>query len=488
MTRRIYQELGPVRARQIAFGLMYSAAAGLLAASVIGIGLGAGRFAGWRASPWTLAAILVAGPTLGLMAGLMRSKTWETAAGAVDSHYGLKDRAKTALAFLNLPQRTAWHELQVADAAEHLASVEPKVVVPFRVPKLIPAAAFALGIALTLAIMPLAGQKAQAGLTPPRPEIIEVHDRLVEDLKQLDELVKEQKDKKLDAMLAELKRKVEELKQPGVDVKEALAKLSEMQAAIANQQAQYNTGLVDGKLQSLGEAMGAAESLEAAGTALQDAKFEQAAKELEKLENPELDKKEAKAVEEKLKQVAKAMGDAGLGQMGEAATELAEGIQGGNKGQISKGAKKLAGIARNHAKRSNITRLLAAQMECLGECKSQCNGGEKKQTNKKSNSASQTWGLAVAGNTEGEKTSLASKRNLKEITGNPGDVGDSEMETTHSPEGRQQAARSYKDAYKKALKQSEAVLDSEPIPLGHRQTIRKYFELIRPQNDASGDK
>ena len=27
----------------------------------------------------------------------------------------------------------------------------------------------------------------------------------------------------------------------------------------------------------------------------------------------------------------------------------------------------------------------------------------------------------------------------------------------------------------------EAALDSEPIPLGHRQTIRRYFELIRPQ-------
>jgi hypothetical protein len=25
------------------------------------------------------------------------------------------------------------------------------------------------------------------------------------------------------------------------------------------------------------------------------------------------------------------------------------------------------------------------------------------------------------------------------------------------------------------------VLDSEPIPLGHRQTIRRYFELIRPE-------
>ena len=29
---------------------------------------------------------------------------------------------------------------------------------------------------------------------------------------------------------------------------------------------------------------------------------------------------------------------------------------------------------------------------------------------------------------------------------------------------------------------SEAVLDSEPIPLGQRETIRRYFELIRPAN------
>ena len=58
----------------------------------------------------------------------------------------------------------------------------------------------------------------------------------------------------------------------------------------------------------------------------------------------------------------------------------------------------------------------------------------------------------------------------------------------HSPEGRQTAARGYKEAYQKALKKSEAVLESEPIPLGHRQTIRRYFESIRPQNDdGKGD-
>jgi hypothetical protein len=35
---------------------------------------------------------------------------------------------------------------------------------------------------------------------------------------------------------------------------------------------------------------------------------------------------------------------------------------------------------------------------------------------------------------------------------------------------------------------SEAVLESEAIPLGQRQMIRKYFELIRPQNAELPDK
>jgi hypothetical protein len=29
---------------------------------------------------------------------------------------------------------------------------------------------------------------------------------------------------------------------------------------------------------------------------------------------------------------------------------------------------------------------------------------------------------------------------------------------------------------------SEAVLNSESIPLGHRQTIRRYFESLRPRS------
>ncbi len=66
--------------------------------------------------------------------------------------------------------------------------------------------------------------------------------------------------------------------------------------------------------------------------------------------------------------------------------------------------------------------------------------------------------------------------------------GASETETTHMPEGRQAAARAYREQYQKYRRMTEAALDSEPIPLGHRQTIRRYFELIRPQGDEADRK
>ena len=229
--------------------------------------------------------------------------------------------------------------------------------------------------------------------------------------------------------------------------------------------------------------MQAAEATDAAGQALQDGKFDQAAKELEKLETPPIDKKEAKTLEEKLKQVAKQMGDVGLGQMSGAATEMAEGVNGGEQGQVQKATRTLASLTKGHAGRRRIKQILDGELEALdeskaGECNSQFAMRGKKP--EKSTSPSNNWGLATSGNVLGDKTKLQANRKVEEITGNPGE-GPSEMETTHSPEGKQKAARAYRESYQKYKKMSEDVLDSEPIPLGHRQAIRKYFELIRPQ-------
>jgi hypothetical protein len=484
MKGRIYHALRPVRRRQWILFLLRSAAWGLLVGSVAGILVGLWRWrTGAAITPALAGSILAAGPVLGLLLGLARRRGWHQAAAAVDAHYRLKDRTATALDFLSRPEVTPVHELQVQDAVEHLATVEARDVVPFRLPRTLPYAAGLLAVAGVLMSWPIASRKAQAGPAKADPVIVAQAEEIAENLKQLDELAKKERDPELEKLVQQLKQKVQEMKEPGVDLREALAKLSEMQTAIAAQQAQYNTGLVDGQLASLGAAMTPADSLEAAGQALQEGKFDQAAAELEKLENPELDRKEAKAVEEKLKQVAEAMGEAGLGQMSDAASELADGIKGGNSGKIGKSTKALAKMTKNHARRRRINKLLELEGDKLTESKNKCNMNSlvKGKRPSKSNSPSSNFGLATSGNM-GEKTNLLSKRNLEEITGEPGD-GPSEMETTHSPEGRQVAARGYKEAYQRALKKSEAVLDSEPIPLGHRQTIRKYFESIRPQNE-----
>lgn len=90
--------------------------------------------------------------------------------------------------------------------------------------------------------------------------------------------------------------------------------------------------------------------------------------------------------------------------------------------------------------------------------------------------------MGTSGNVFGEKTGLESESRLEQVTGVQGD-GPSEFETTHSPEGRQESGRGLRDVYAKYQKLSEEVLESEPIPLGQRQTIRRYFELIRPGNE-----
>jgi hypothetical protein len=92
--------------------------------------------------------------------------------------------------------------------------------------------------------------------------------------------------------------------------------------------------------------------------------------------------------------------------------------------------------------------------------------------------------MTESGNIQGEKTKLLSQRNQMELTGTPAD-GPSDVETASSPEARQQASRGYQEKYKKFRKESDTVLETEPIPLGQRLVIRRYFELIRPQNSTA---
>jgi hypothetical protein len=164
-------------------------------------------------------------------------------------------------------------------------------------------------------------------------------------------------------------------------------------------------------------------------------------------------------------------------------SELAEGAKGGKGAKMQKATRTLAKEVRNQNRRKRINDLLNAQLENLkeGKCNCQKNGGPLGKKPEKSLSPSSNWGRSTSGNVLGDRTRVLGQHNLEQLTGSPGE-GDADVETTHSAEGRQQAGRSYRDIYQKYRRMSETALDSEPIPLGQRQTIRRYFELIHPQN------
>ena len=505
MDQQVFSNLILVRRRQRLRFALHVAVRGLLCSAGIGIGLGIWRLlADGTISVAVAISVLAAGPLLGALLGLLWRRSWLAAATAIDSHCRLKDRTVTAFEFAGKPGVSAFHQLQVADAAAHLKNTEPSQVVPIRLPRSFPYATAAVAVSAALLIWPQTPH-VEAGPLPALPAIVAVAEQIEEDLEELEKLAEQEQNEELKTLVEKLREEVEEMKEDGVDVREALATISEMQAAISAERAEYNEALVDAQLQSLGAAMSAAAALNSAGQKLEQGQFDKAAEELEDLADLELERREAKATAERMKKVAEAMSSSGLGQLSTSVSEIADGIQNGQSGKACKACRGLGKLVRGHSTRRRINRALMCKLDKLNECKSRCQacqgacklcGGNCKggqcQGNgnslaeglnpQKSLSPSTSWGKGTSGALFGEKTELTSTRNLQEITGEMGE-GPSDIETSSSAEGREQARRSYREVYEKYRKLSEAVLDNEPIPLGHRQTIRRYFESIRPQKD-----
>src|SRR5262249_40584819 len=125
--------------------------------------------------------------------------------------------------------------------------------------------------------------------------------KLTETTQDLEDEKSDEDKKGLQDLVKRLEQKLEEINQDGIDEKEALAKLSEMDAERQSMVNQLNIAALDGALSKLGTALAASQAFEGAGKALQDGKLEKAVKELEKIDEVKLTPKEAKALEEELK-------------------------------------------------------------------------------------------------------------------------------------------------------------------------------------------
>ncbi|MCC6360297.1 MAG: hypothetical protein IT450_16260 [Phycisphaerales bacterium] len=468
--------------------VLFYASCGLLLAAIAAALLGVNQLLTNRAAPpWVWGSLFAAGPLLGAIIGRVSRRDLKAAAAVADGRAHLKDRTVSALEFLSAHRDRPLEALQIEDAAAHLESVNPAAVAPIRTPRPLPYAAALSLVAAVLLLWPIEPPPVRAGPSPASENVVATADEIIERLEALQEKARENEDAELEKLAEELIDEAEAMKQDGTELKDALAAISEIQAALAAYQQQFNLSVVDAQLQALGEAMSLAAPLEAAGQALQKGDYDKAAEELEKLENANFDKKEAQTAAAKMKKVQAGMIEAGQGQLAEATGELIEGMCEGDNESLCKGGKKIAKAARGQGKKKKYGDYIVMQLDELGECKGKCSSKVKVKGKRpeKSTEPSSNWGLTTSGNTQGDKTSLKSTREEDEITGTAGEEGPTEIETVHSVEGRQQAQRAYAERYREYRKMSDAVLESEPIPLGHRSLIRRYFELIRPQNEET---
>jgi hypothetical protein len=431
---------------------------------------------------WVAAAV-VAGPALGLLWSLVTSRKESMAAMQIDQCCNLKDRVATALSFSKKKKSDVLHLLQIEDANEKASSIDATKVAPIKAPRAwLPGLGLA-AVALTLGIV--ATPTVEVVAAPVVNSVIaEQADKAAAALEEIKEFNKEDVDPELEEIIKELSGTIAELKKPGVDPKEALAKFSEMEAALQKKQQQLDSGSTEQTLQKVGKAIALAHPMQAAGEALANGSFEEAAKELEALEMPELDRKTEKAVQGKLAEFDEEAGKAPGKKVREAIKKFAEGMRGGKRSKFREGVEGLASESKKQGRRKRLKDLLKKQCRCLGDCKGECEGECESagDCNKKGGS---NWGLGKSTNEPGDKTSKLKTGPQMNIKGQESDSGEVDLESIESEEQKQEAVREYRKQAKKYEQLSESVLAEEAIPLGHRQTIRRYFEMIRPSGEET---
>ena len=147
---------------------------------------------------------------------------------------------------------------------------------PLRLPREWPIAAGLLAVAVGLLAWPLVSTPARAVSPRPFEPAVKEARELEEPARQMEAAAQELQSPELKAIAARMRQTIDDLKQPGLDIRETMAKLSELQAFIAEAQQECDPEPVDRELQSLGEAMVEARPLEPAARALQEQQLERA--------------------------------------------------------------------------------------------------------------------------------------------------------------------------------------------------------------------
>ncbi|MBE7219416.1 MAG: hypothetical protein INR64_13155, partial [Caulobacteraceae bacterium] len=313
---------------------------------------------------------------------------------------------------------------------------------------------------------------------------------------------REQPDEELKKILADLQPLRERLAQPdaGLDEHEAFQQLGRIEEKLAAARARLDAQSLAPFAPDLAAALEKVNGLGALAAAVRRGDFggaqEQAAQAAKQMNaagaSVPHDAASAEAAE-RLGKLSQQMGEKG-NQGGQQATgQMQSGLQKNDASQTGQG---LQGLGREFAAqnaRDAQKSSLAHQSRQTGAARDALANGENPNKGlstvprlaaQRANKPGKGAGADTDLNRHGAPTGLASDRTRETLSGQANESGQSDTTTvaTVDPTGEHTRAASaaHFQAYEKL---SEQAVADENIPLAHRQTIRRYFEAIRPTGD-----
>ncbi len=484
--KSLHEVLEPVQKRLWFAAMIRGALRGFLVGIGIALAIAMIRMMAVPTMHWAIpAGVAIGGGAIGLLAGMFQWRDKQSAAQWVDEHYAMKDRSITSLQFTSLAKIDPVQQLQIAEAHDQLQRVNPADCVPLEASRSQLSWASGLSAATIAALLignwMMPTVEASAVLPLAQSQSMQLRETMMPELK---ELAKEQDDPKLEELVKELQEKLEEMDNESLDEADLLANLSEMEQSLAEAREALQLDMTDAMMKSLAAALKPSDMMKQAADAIEAEQYDEASEKLEAIDPSKIGDKERRAVADNLKKMLSKLQPGQKGELSESISELVEGLESKNESECKKCLSKLASSCKKQGDCKKIGECMSCQLNRLSQCKSQCRGQCPSNSVAKSDSSSQSAGMGVSGQPLGDQaTKIDSLRQEAQLSGVQGD-GPSETEIMQAPEGEQQAIRQYTEKYNKFKREAESVLDSEPLPMGHRETVRAYFEAIRPSSEV----
>lgn len=434
---------------------------------------------------------------LGWMAVLLGVWFWPVdesrAARQADRQFGLPDDTLTAQELCSA-QGEGWLRLQHEDAQVRRGALD-WAAWPVQWPRWSALAGLAVivlaaGLAVRLTLhAPEPPPVAAAGLTDEAAAIEEM-------LQDWEKAAEWTADQDLKDLLAELQPLREQL--PAMNEREMFLALSKMETRLEALRNAADRESLEALAADLAAAFEPVEGQGALAAALRRKDFGKAAREAEK-EAEKLARDGARIPEganqpaagEATKQAARKLDESRHSAAASALREIRRGAEKNDPSAMCQGMGKLGQCLAREASRQAARQRLGLQLAQVGQCK----GGLGRKESlaaclslmpklSQSMASGQGAGSATDPNRLGDPTALASER-LEESLAGVLSEGDSETETLSSDVPGGEAPRADRAAqfahYEKLSRQAIA---DEDLPPAHRETIRKYFEAIKPPPPA----